>query len=135
GSGGNIVVTMAQIDRTTNKAPAALRNAPSRTPRSESVATIATAKISAPPWVKTSASSIANTNAMPLLLLRAQQKTARVGQNKACAIHSAVGKPKTSGQRQAVERQAKPKMMRLRERSAANVAVSPSSGATKKRNP
>src|SRR6516225_5842312 len=105
-SGGNLAFTMAQIDRTTKKAPAARRNAASRTPRNESVATIAAAKISPPPWVKTSASSVANTNAMPLLPPRALWQTARVGQNKACAIHISVGKPKTSGQRQAVERQA-----------------------------
>src|SRR5262249_17074185 len=65
GSGGNLAFTMAQMDRTTKKAPAARRNAASRSPRDESLATIATAKISAPSWVKTSASSVANTNAMP----------------------------------------------------------------------
>ena len=71
------------------------------------------------------------TSAIPPMPRARSGRRASAGQNTACAIHISVGKPNTSGQRQAVEAQAKPKTMRPLERSAANVAVSPSSGATK----
>ena len=55
--------------------------------------------------------------------------TVKAGQNKACASHISVGKPKIKGQSRAVEQQAKLKKTRRCERSAIQVAISPKSGA------
>jgi hypothetical protein len=89
----------------------------------------------APSCVNTRASKIMNTPAMPRPFAGAHRQIASAGQNTACAIHISVGAPKTSGHKQAVEKQAYTKITRPAVRSAASVTRSPSIWAAKNSNP